>query len=181
MLGTTDAIHSVLLHRDRDRLSRSLIASFPPGFRQLTVVQYPTAEEFYLIEGDLTMAGQKFVSGDWVRIEAGVPRNTLISEAGALTYAWFGGRVEPTVASGAGNDALQHQLIRVNDAPPLSFSSNGYEIDASAVPAPGTVIDRPAAILTLDDLRWTVVGVDAPYTIGSGVTLLRWIGEGTWS
>ncbi len=181
MLETTDVIHSALLHRDRDRLSRSLIVSFPPGFRQLAAVQYPTAEEFYLINGDLTMAGQKFVRGDWVRIEAGVPRNTLISDDGALTYAWFGGRVEPTVAPGAGDEPLQHQLIRVHDAPPLAFSTNGYEIDNSAVPAPGTVIDRPAAILTLDDLRWAVVGVDAPYTIGPGVTLLRWIGEGTWS
>ena len=183
MLATPHVIHSALLRRDGTRLSRSLVVSFPAGFRQRRAVQYPAAEEFYIIDGSLTMAGHTFVPGDWVRIEAGAPRNGLTSDQGALTYAWFSGRVEPTVAASATNDDLRPRIIRASDSPPQAFvtSAGDHEIDCSAMPVPGTVLNRPAEILTLSDLCWSVVGVDAPYTIGPGVTLMRWIAEGTWS
>jgi hypothetical protein len=78
------------LREDADGAFWALVR-FPAGWSRPVVGHYVTDEEFWLLEGELTMSGVTYSEQQGDRIPAGRPRADSRSERGALALARFAG------------------------------------------------------------------------------------------
>jgi hypothetical protein len=64
---------------------------FPAGWSRPDVGHYAVAEEFLVLEGELSLNGKTWKSGGLAWIPAWQSRRDLGSRTGCLVFAWFGG------------------------------------------------------------------------------------------
>jgi hypothetical protein len=64
---------------------------FPAGWSRPDVGHYAVAEEFLVLEGELSLNGKTWKSGGLAWVPAWQPRRDLGSRTGCLVFAWFGG------------------------------------------------------------------------------------------
>jgi hypothetical protein len=67
------------------------LVRFPPGWARPVSGHYSVAEEFWVLEGELTLSGETYGPEQVGRLPAAAPRSDSRSETGALTLAHFAG------------------------------------------------------------------------------------------
>jgi hypothetical protein len=109
---------------------------FPAGWWRADVGHYAVAEEFLVLEGEISLNGRTWTKGELAWVPAGQRRHDLGSRTGCLVFAWFGGtprwipgEATPSAAGPRNQTAIEgRELVRL---------------------APGT-----RETLNLDDYRW---------------------------
>jgi hypothetical protein len=67
------------------------LVRFPPGWARPVSGHYLVDEEFWVLEGELTMSGETYGPEQVGRIPSGAVRRDSRAETGALTLAHFAG------------------------------------------------------------------------------------------
>ena len=80
-----EGIDRKMLYIDRDQGYQSFLLRFSPGSR-LRSHPHSMVEECMMLEGEVTMAGQHLMAGDYQVISAGTTHPEIYSETGALVY-----------------------------------------------------------------------------------------------
>ena len=88
-----DSSPAVRLARLRSGVDGSfaVLVRFPAGWTRPISGYYLADEEFWVLEGDLTVSGVDYGVGDGGAIPAGTVRTNSSSRAGALALAFFSG------------------------------------------------------------------------------------------
>lgn len=80
-----------LLNQSSENRARTMLVRFAPGWSRPASGYYEANEEFFVLEGDLTIGDSTFGPGDYGLIPAGSLRGPSSSKQGALTLARFDG------------------------------------------------------------------------------------------
>ena len=97
-------VQMALLPKLPDGAFRAFVR-FPPGWWRADVGHYAVAEEFLVLEGEISLNGKTWKKGELAWIPSWQRRQDLGTKAGCLVFAWFGGTPrwipgEPTQAAG---------------------------------------------------------------------------------
>jgi hypothetical protein len=92
------------LSQDPASRAQTLLVRFAPGWSRPSTGYYEASEEFFVLEGDLTIGESTFGPGDYALIPAGALRGPSSSKQGALTLAHFDGPARWQRPAGTAND-----------------------------------------------------------------------------
>lgn len=84
-------VEIVLLNQSLENRARTMLVRFAPGWSRPSWGYYEANEEFFVLEGDLTIGESTFGPGDYGLIPAGALRGPSSSKQGAVTLARFDG------------------------------------------------------------------------------------------
>lgn len=110
-----------------------LYGRFPAGFSRAVAGGYPVAEEFIVLDGELTIGSATYRRGDLTVIPAGFVRPGMSTVDGCTVLAWFGGPADFHEAAdlpGAHADGLRSAPVD-RGLPP------GWTLGSLAAPAGG--------------------------------------------
>lgn len=151
------AVRLVRLHVDPATKASVSLVQFPAGWRRPGVGHYLSGEEFFVLQGSLTVSGQEYLPGSWAWIPPYASRSDSCADSGALALAWFSGPARWLSSAG---DA------RVTSASAPSLPPSGLlRRRTSGVPGSSEVLatgpTEPAAmdreLLSLHEFRWAYV------------------------
>ena len=150
---------------------------FPAGWSRLQAGHYPVAEEFLVLQGDLTLDGRTWHAGGYAWIAARRVRSTTRSDGGCLAFAWFGGapRWQGGAPATPAADA-DHAFAHWRDAPQHVLRAGpGHAtcvIEKAAPQALGRLA-APYELLALDGYAWCADAADCPPGFDAGPLLVR--------
>lgn len=157
-----------------NRVSGSFCAlvRFPPGWSRPFAGHYSVEEEMFVLDGELTMSGATYVSGDYADFPPGYLRSRSETQPGALAIAFFDGpadwlrvappsvtnpilpvasrEIEPRVCPTAESARLLHEDAK----------GSTWLVDNSLVV--GAPRDMRLEVVSLSELRWMAVEPGAP-------------------
>lgn len=110
-----------------------LYGRFPAGFTRDVAGGYTVAEEFIVLDGELTIGTATYRRGDLTVIPAGYLRPGMSTVDGCTVLAWFGGPAEFHAAGGL-PDAHSDGLVSV---PVDRGLPRGWTLGSLAAPAAG--------------------------------------------
>lgn len=92
--GQRDDVESKVLSYDPDNGAATAILRYPAGWRRDRPEVFGCDEEFFVLDGALTINGQRYHPHSYGYFPAGYPRQGAISEAGAVLLTFFEGPAE---------------------------------------------------------------------------------------
>ncbi len=176
MPGSSGPVQLALLPRLGDGGFRAFVR-FPAGWARLAAGHYPVAEEFLVLEGDLTLDGRTWHAGGYAWIAAGRVRSISRSDSGCLAFAWFGGA--PRWQAGApATPAAEADLAFAHwrDAPRHVLRAGpGHAtcVIGKAGPRALDGLAAPFELLALDGYTWCADTAECPAGFDAGPVLVR--------
>jgi hypothetical protein len=162
--GGTVPVHLVRLHVEPGTRASTLLVRFPKGWRRDVAGSYVSAEDFLVIEGELTMCGRSFEAGDWGYVAAGALRTGMAAVTQVLTLARFAGPARWTEGSGTATEPVKVPALgaaRAEEASPLGGSarllSRMPEVSAWVLDAAPAAASVDAEVYAIDERAWTRV------------------------
>jgi len=166
---STPDIALVRLHLDRPVKATVSLVAFPAGWSRPGPGHFSCAEEFVVIEGDLTVSGVGYGPGDYAYLPVNMPRTASRTEYGCLSVAWFSGA--PRWHSGAGGDGSATPVRA-----PLAGARRpgGGAYGSARAPSGPVAVDTD--VLWLGDRRWCFLpaGTAVPRVAGGPVLVREW-------
>ena len=159
---------------------------FPAGWARPGAGHYAVAEEFLILDGDLSLNGITWKTGGYALIPARRVRSGSSSAGGCLAFAWFGG--PPRWVAGealAQASETDVSFAHWRDAPQREMDDGLYARELrvgaehstwlieQARPGIFPKLDASLETLCLRDLAWSCDKVVATMTDDAGALLLR--------
>ena len=176
MPGSSGPVQLAALPRLGDGGFRAFVR-FPPGWARPQSGHYAVAEEFLVLQGDLTLDGRTWHAGGYAWIAAGRVRSASGSDGGCLAFAWFGGAPHwhagaPATPAAGADLAFAHW----RDAPlHVLRSGPGHATCVIDKAAPRSLdgLAAPYELLTLDSFAWCADAAECPAGFCAGPVLVR--------
>lgn len=127
--GALKDVEAKVLSRDSDSGAASMVLRFPAGWSHGEPFHLAAAEEFVVLEGDLTVNGVDYTEFAYANFPAGHPRNAVSSKSGAVLLSFFDG--VPEVEAGAGASGAADGFIEKIDV-----LREGWDPDYSGIDSP---------------------------------------------
>lgn len=174
--GSDRPVRMQRLHVDPATKASVSVVSFPPGWRREERGHYTCAEEFLVMEGDLSVSGGSFGAGDYVFLPPGNVRESSFTADGCLAVAYFSGRPEWVVGDPA--DPVDQAAVHLTAPAPGLLRKPGGETPGACEMVDGLDGERydvDVDLLCPEERTWTHLpaGQGAPRSHGR-VLLRRW-------
>lgn len=127
--GALNDTEAKVLSRDDDSGAVSMVLRFPAGWSHREPFHLAAAEEFVVLEGDLTVNGVEYTELGYANFPAGHPRHTVSSKSGAVLVSFFDRAPDVVTgesASGAANGFIEK----------IDVLREGWDADYSGINSP---------------------------------------------
>jgi hypothetical protein len=151
---------------------------FPAGWSRPAPGHYTMAEEFLVLQGDLSIDDRTWHAGGYAWIAARRVRTGTRSDGGCLAFAWFGGtpRWQHGVPATPATEADRH-FSHWRDAPEgVLRAGPGHATCIIEQPASAALaaLLPPCELLALDNHGWCADATKYPAGFGAGPLLARY-------
>lgn len=153
--GALTGIETKVLSRDNGSGAASMVLRFPAGWSCAESFHLAAAEEFVVIEGDITVNGVDYSELAYANFPAGHPRNAVSSKSGAVLVSFFDGA--PEVVAGESAGAADGFIEKID------VLREGWDADYSGINSP----ELAAAGARKKILRADAGGGDQTWFIGT--------------
>lgn len=99
------------LSLDDETGAATCVVRYPAGWSDPNVGYLTTDEEFYVLEGSLTINGIDYEHDSYAHLPAGHLRNSAISKSGAVLLTFFAGPVNAELSDGPGSAFRTDRLV----------------------------------------------------------------------
>lgn len=131
-----DDVQSKVLSMDAAGTDSTCIVRYPRGWQRAAPEHLAAHEEFFVLDGSLTINGQQYVKHDYAFLPAGYTRETAFSEQGAVLLTMFYDR--PTVQPGPAGRAIYDEKLLIPRVDVLNMEWDPGLVDPQL--APGVAI-----------------------------------------
>lgn len=169
------SVRLVRLHVDPTTKASVSLVAFPAGWRRPGVGHYVSGEEFFVLQGSLTVSGQDYLPGSWAWIPPYASRSDSCADSGALALAWFSGPAY-WLSSAGDATATSESASSLPPSGPLRRRGPGVPGCSEALatgPTEPAAMDRE--LLSLHEFRWAFTPAHRkPPAIVGPVVLRHW-------
>jgi hypothetical protein len=170
--GGSISARIVALNVEQPSRARTLLVSFPDGFRRDVDGWYECAEELVVLEGGLQMSGETYGPNDWAWIPAGAPRSATRALPTMLALARFDGPARWHEGDSPSIGPVLRDVL--GDRPRVLC--RGVHESAWLKEAPSGVAGSDTELLALQTRRWARVPAGEPFPAFAGPVFCRTFG-----
>jgi hypothetical protein len=121
--GARPDVFKKILSIDKDDGSCSLLVHYPPGWSRTSVEHLRATEEFFVLDGALTINDVHYEKNTYAFLPAGFPRRRTFSTDGAVVLTFFS-RTPVAVAGSGGPEGYDRtRLIEYHSAPDKAWGN----------------------------------------------------------
>ena len=131
-----DDVQSKVLSVDAAGTDATCIVRYPRGWQRTAPEHLAAHEEFFVLDGSLTINDQQYVKHDYAFLPAGYTRATAFSEAGAVLLTMFYDK--PTVIPGSPGSGIYDETLLIPRVDVLNMEWDPGLVDPQL--APGVAI-----------------------------------------